>query len=161
MRNGKLTFGFNRSSSRSASLKIVGISHVYALLSSHAVASSFPSVENDTQYTGPACSRGKAMGCLFSRFHNRAVPSQDALARIRPLGDIAMSQTQLVCPVKTWICCQVVVFHALIEKSKDPEISVVPSAVQARQFTPRVCPLRFATSLPVFASKILRYSFFS
>src|SRR5882757_7853994 len=115
MRNGKLTFGFNRSSSRSASLKIVGISHVYALLSSHPVASSFPSLEKDTQLTPSACWRGEAIGWPLSRFHNRAVSSQDALARIRPLGDIAMSQTWQVCPVKTWICCQVVVFHVLIE----------------------------------------------
>src|ERR1700709_786171 len=56
------------------------------------------------------------------------------------------------------LLCQVVVFHVLIEESPDPEISVFPSGVQARQFTACVCPLRFATSLPVFASQILRYS---
>src|SRR5882757_1515715 len=141
MRNSKLTYGFNRRSSRPASLRIVGISQVYAFLSSHPVASSFPSVENDAHRTTPECWSGEAMGCPFSRFHNRAVRSKDALARMRPFGDIAMSQTKLVCPVKTLICCQVVVFHVLIDSSKDPEISVVPSGVQARQFTAEVCPL--------------------
>jgi hypothetical protein len=43
------------------------------------------------------------MGLLFSRFHNRAVLSKDALARIRPFGEIAMPETQLVCPFKTEI----------------------------------------------------------
>src|SRR5882757_3942007 len=157
MRNATLTFGFNRRSSRPASLRIIGISQVYALLSSHPVASSFPSIENDAHRTRFECWSGEAMGWPFSRFHNRAVWSKDALARMRPFGDIAMSQTKLVFPVKTLICCQVVVFHVLIEESVDPDISVVPSAVQARQATTSLCALRFATSLPVFASKILMY----
>ena len=85
------------------------------------------------------------MGRPFSRFHSRAVLSQDALARIGTLGDIAMERTQLVCPFKTWICCQVVVFHVIIESSHDPETSVLPSAVQARQNIFCVCPLRFVS----------------
>src|ERR1700709_1261867 len=158
MRNGQLTFG-KRSSSRPASLTITDISHEYALLSQQPVASNFPSVENDTQSTGCACWRGEPMGWPFSMFHNRAVWSQDALARIRPFGDIAMPWTALVCPVKTVICCQVAVLHILIKGSYDPgpEISVFPSGVQARQYTPEnSCPLRFVTSSPVFASQILR-----
>src|ERR1700712_5057038 len=131
-------------------------SHMYALLSSQPVASSMPSVENDMHLTGSSCWRGEPMGWPVSRFHNRAVLSYDALARIRPFGEIAMPQTVLVCPVQTAICCQVVVFQVLIEQSPDPEISVFPSGVQARQVT--VSPLRFATSLPVFASQILRFS---
>jgi hypothetical protein len=63
---------------------------VYALLSQQPVANCFPSVENDTQYTGSVCWRGEPMNWPFSRFHNRAVLSYDALARIRPFGEIAM-----------------------------------------------------------------------
>src|ERR1700710_1209943 len=96
------------------------------------------------------------MGWPVSRFHNRAVLSYDVLARIRPFGEIATPLTGLACPVQTAICCQVIVFHVLIEESPDPEISVFPSVVQARQVTVAVSPLRFARSLPVFASQILR-----
>jgi hypothetical protein len=63
------------------------------------------------------------MGWPVSKFHNRAVLSSDALARIRPFREIAMPQIVSVCPVHTAICCQVVVFHVLIEESHDPEIS--------------------------------------
>src|ERR1700709_558510 len=122
MRNGQLTFGFRRSLNP-ASLAIADISHVYALLSRQAVASSLPSAENETPSTRFTCWRGEPMGWLFSRFHNRAVLSIDALARIRPFGEITMPVTQL-CPVKMAICCQVAVFHILIDRSRDPEISV-------------------------------------
>ena len=44
MKNGQLTVGFNRP----ASLRIPEISHEYALSSVQPVASSLPSVENDT-----------------------------------------------------------------------------------------------------------------
>jgi hypothetical protein len=85
----QLTFGF-KSSLRPASFTITEISHVYALLSEQPVANSFPSVENDGHSTTPVCWRGEPMGWPFSRFHNRAVLSSDALARIRPFGEIAM-----------------------------------------------------------------------
>jgi hypothetical protein len=134
MRYGQLTFKFKRSSLRPASLTMVETSHMYALLSTQPVTSSLPSVENDVHFTLCSCRRGELMGWPVSRFHNCAVWSQDALARIRPFGEIAMPMTPLVCPVKT-ICCQVVVFHVLIERSSDPEISIFPSALQARQFT--------------------------
>src|ERR1700709_479169 len=146
MRNGQLTFGFKRSSPRPASLTMADTSHMYALLSSQPVASSLPSGANDVHLTQSSCWRGEPMGWPVSKFHNRAVLSQDALARIRPFGEIAMPWTVLVCPVQTAICCQVVVFHVLIDKSPDPEISVFPSGVQARQYTVLVSPLRFATS---------------
>ena len=66
-----------------------------------------------------------------------------------------MPRTVLEWPVKTASCCQVEVSQVLIVESKDPEISVLPLAVQARQHTLVVCPLRMATSLPVFTSQIL------
>src|ERR1700710_2529582 len=149
MRYGQLTFEFKRSSLRPASLTTAQTSHMYALWSSQPVASSMPSVENDVHLTNLACWRGEPMGWPVSKFHNRAVLSSDALARIRPFGEIAMPQTVLVCPVQTAMCCQVIAFHVLIE-SPDPDISVVPSVVQARQVTVLVCPLGFATSLVVF-----------
>src|ERR1700710_213267 len=154
MRYGQLAFEFKRSSLRPASLTTAETSHMYAFLSKQPVASSMPSVENDVHLTKLACWRGEPMGWPVSRFHNRAVLSYDALARIRPFGEIAMRKTVLVWPVQTAICSQVIVFHVLIEESLDPEISVFPSAVQARQFTCKcnVCPLRFARGLPVFAS---------
>jgi hypothetical protein len=157
-RNDQLTFSFKRRSLRLASLTTAEISHAYALWSVQPVVNSFPSAENDTQYTRLSCWRAEPMGWLFSRFHNRAVLSQDVLARIRPFGEIAMPLTTPVCPLKTALRRQVVqLFHVQIE-SFDPEISVLPSAVQARQYTGRGCSLRFATSLPVFTSQILRYS---
>jgi hypothetical protein len=64
------------------------------------------------------------MGRPCSRFHNCAVLSQDTLARIGPFGDIAILRTERVCPVKTWICCQVVVFHVLIEQSLNASVCV-------------------------------------
>jgi hypothetical protein len=139
MRNGQLTFGF-RSSPRPVSLTIAEISHVYALLSLQPVANCFPSVGNDTQSTASACWRGEPMGRPFSRFHNRAVLSRDALAKIRSLGETATALMEWVCSVKTAICCQVIVFHVLIDSSCEPEISIFPSAVQARQFTSAMCP---------------------
>src|ERR1700709_939309 len=117
MRDGQLTFEFKRSSLRPACLTTVETSHRYALWSSHPVASSMPSVENDVHLTVLSCWRGEPMGWPVSRFHNRTVLSYDALARIRPFGEIAMPQTELVCPVQTVICCQVIVFHVLIEQS--------------------------------------------
>src|ERR1700709_1766378 len=119
----QLTFGF-KSSLRPASSTTAEISHVYALLSQQAVANCFPSVENDGHSTASVCWRGEPMGWPFSRFQSRAVLSNDALARIRPFGEIAMPKTPLVCPLQTAICSQVVVFHVLIEESSDPEISL-------------------------------------
>ena len=128
-------------------------SQQYAFLSQQPVTSSSASVENNTQDTGFASWRGEPMDCGFSRFHNRAVPSNDALARIRPFGDMAMSWTRLVWPVKHAIWCQVVVFQILIDLSYEPEMSVLP---HARQYTVPECPLRMVhKSLPVFASQIL------
>jgi hypothetical protein len=80
----------------SASLRIIEISHEYALLFQQLVASSFPSVENDTQITSRECWRGEPMGKPLSRFHSRAVLSQHVLAMIGPFGDIAIPQTLLV-----------------------------------------------------------------
>jgi len=77
-------------SSRAASLNIAETSHIYAFLSKQPVASNFPSAENGTHFTDSACSRDKLIGSLFSRFHNRAVFSEDALASMRPFGDVAM-----------------------------------------------------------------------
>jgi hypothetical protein len=100
------------------------ISHEYALLPKLPVASSLPSLENDTQDTESACWRGEPMGWPFSRFHNCAVWSSDTLARIQPSGEIAMPVTVFVCLVKTAVCCQVVVFHVLIEQSDDPDMRI-------------------------------------
>jgi hypothetical protein len=58
---------------RPASVTIAEISHVYELLSEQAVASSFPSVEKDTEFTISACQNGELMGWPFSRFHNCTV----------------------------------------------------------------------------------------
>src|ERR1700710_1501249 len=113
MRNGQLTFGFKRSSPRPASFKMADTSHVYALSSSQPVASSLPSGANDVHLTQSSCWRGEPMGWPVSKSHNRAVLSDDPLTRIWPLGEIPMPQTELVCPVQTAICCQVVVFHVL------------------------------------------------
>jgi hypothetical protein len=164
MGNGGLTCRSRRGSPRLVCLIIAEVSHKYAFLSQLPVARSFPSVEKDTHSTSPVCSsrRGELIitsGRPPSRFHNCAVPSRDALARIWPFGDIAMALTDWVCPVgKTTIRPQVFVFYIIIEWSSDAETSVVPSIVQATQYTvpAAVYPLRFAMSLAVFSSQILR-----
>jgi hypothetical protein len=107
----QLTFGSDRRSSRPASRKITATSHIYAFVSSQPVASCFPPAENDTQFKSSACWRGKQMGRPLSRFHNRAVLSCDALARMRPFGDIAIAMAMAVS--RTAVCCHLVVFHVL------------------------------------------------
>ncbi|KAG1814932.1 hypothetical protein DFJ58DRAFT_478671 [Suillus subalutaceus] len=136
-----------RRSSRPAPFNTAGMSHVYTFLSSQPVASSFPSDEKETLFMKFVWWRGELMGWPLSRFHNCVVLSDDVLARMGPFGDIAMAKTVPVCPSSNAICFQFEVFHVLIERSDDPDISVFRSKVQAKQNTGRLCPLRVATNL--------------
>jgi hypothetical protein len=85
-----------RRSLKPASLKIAVTSHKYVFLLWQPVASSFPSSENDIQLTGSVCWSGELMVCPLSGFHDCVVLLNDAFARMRSFGAIAMPKMREV-----------------------------------------------------------------